>query len=124
MLQRDTLAQFSTLYQFIICLDCVLRASIDKMKDNGFKRAKERSRRNPEETITEAVYADDIALLANTHAQAETLLNRLESCLYIYIKYKICKSWYQITFLTEPELILFVLRLIVSSNSLKHKYFY
>ena len=28
-----------------ICLDCVLRNSIDKMKDNGFKLAQERSRR-------------------------------------------------------------------------------
>ena len=39
VLQGDTLA----LYLFIICLDYVLRTSIDKMKDNGFKLAKERS---------------------------------------------------------------------------------
>ena len=41
VLQRDTLSP----YLFIICLDHVLRTSIDKMKDNGFKLAKERSRR-------------------------------------------------------------------------------
>ena len=39
VLQEDTLAPFL----FIICLDYVLRMSIDKMKDNGFKLAKERS---------------------------------------------------------------------------------
>ena len=43
VLQGDTLAP----YLFIICLDYVLRMSIDEMKDNGFKLAKERSRRYP-----------------------------------------------------------------------------
>ena len=36
------------------------------MNDNGFKLAKERSQRYQAETITDAFYADDIALLANT----------------------------------------------------------
>ena len=48
------------------------------MKDNGFKLAKERSRRYPVKTIMDAEYADDIVLLANTTAQAETLLHSLE----------------------------------------------
>ena len=43
------------------------------MKENDFKLAKERSRRYPAQTITEAHYADDIALLANTPAPDETL---------------------------------------------------
>ena len=34
-------------YLFIICLDCVLRTSIDKIKENGFKLTKERSRSYP-----------------------------------------------------------------------------
>ena len=38
---------------------------IDIMKDNGFKLAKERSRRYPAQTVTGTDYADDIALLAN-----------------------------------------------------------
>ena len=38
------------------------------MKDDGFKLAKERSRRYPEQTITNADYADDITLPANTPA--------------------------------------------------------
>ena len=74
VLQGDKLVP----YLFIICLDYVLRMSIDKMKDNGFKLAKERSRRYHELTITDADNADDIAFLANTPTQAETLLHSLE----------------------------------------------
>ena len=48
------------------------------MKENGFKLTKERSRRYPAQTITDADYADDIALLANTPIQAKTLLHSLE----------------------------------------------
>ena len=48
------------------------------MKVNSFKLAKERSRRYPVQTITDADYADNIALLANTPAQAVTLLQNLE----------------------------------------------
>ena len=74
VLQGDTLSP----YLFIICLDDVLRTSIDIMKDSGFKLAKERSRRYPAQTITDANYANDIELLANTPARAETLLHGLE----------------------------------------------
>ena len=48
------------------------------MKENGFKPTKERSRRYSAQTITDTDYTNDIALLANTHAQAETLLHSLE----------------------------------------------
>ena len=48
------------------------------MKENGFKLAKERSRRYSAQTITDADNADDIALLANTPAQTESLLHSLE----------------------------------------------
>ena len=74
VLQEDTLVP----YLFIICLDDVLRTFIDIMKDNGFKLAMDISRMHPAQTITDADYADDIALLANTPAQAETLLHSLE----------------------------------------------
>ena len=40
-------------YLFVICLDYILRTSIDKMKDKGFKLTKERSRRYPAQTIME-----------------------------------------------------------------------
>ena len=39
---------------------------------------KERNRNYPAKTITDTDYADDIALLANTLTQAETLLLSLE----------------------------------------------
>ena len=42
------------------------------------KKKKKRSRRYPATTITDADYADDIAILANTPDQAETLLHSLE----------------------------------------------
>ena len=74
VLQVDTLAP----YLFIICLDYVLRTSIDKIKENGFELTKKRSRRYPATTITDADYADDIAILANTPDLAEALLHSLE----------------------------------------------
>ena len=43
-----------------------------------FELTKKRSRRYPAKTITDADYADDIAILANTPNQAETLLHSLE----------------------------------------------
>ena len=56
-------------YLFIISLDYVLRTSIDIMKDNGFKLTKERSRSYSTQTITDADYADNTAILANTPAK-------------------------------------------------------
>ena len=74
VLQGDTLAP----YLFIIYLDYVLRTSIDKIRENGFELTKKRSKRYPAKTITDADYADDLALLANTPNTAETLLHSLE----------------------------------------------
>ena len=74
VLQGDTLAP----YLFIICLDYVLRTSIDKLWENGFELTKKRSRRYPAKTVTDADYAYDIVILANTPNQAETLLHSLE----------------------------------------------
>ena len=74
----NTVAGILAPYLFIICLDYMLRTSIDKIKENGFKLTKERSRRYPAKTITNANYADDTALLTNTPTQAETRLHSLE----------------------------------------------
>ena len=74
VLQGDTL----TPYLFIICLHCVLTTSIDKIRENGFELTKKRSRMYPSKTITDADYTDDIAILANTPNQVETLLHSLE----------------------------------------------
>ena len=72
--QGDTLAP----YFFIICQDYMLRTSMDKIKENGFKLTKERSRRYPTKTITDPDYTVHIALLANASAQAVTLVHSLE----------------------------------------------
>ena len=56
----------------------MLRASIDKIKENSFELTKKRSRRQPAKTITDVDYADDIAILANTPGRIETLLHSLE----------------------------------------------
>ena len=74
VLQGDTLAP----YLFIICLDYVLRTSIDKIRENGFELTKKRSRSYSAKTITDTDYADDIAILANMPNQAKTLLHSLE----------------------------------------------
>ena len=74
VLKGDTFVPFL----FIICVEYMLRTSIDKMKDNSFKLTKERSRRYPAQTITDADCADDIAHLTNTPTQAETLLHSLK----------------------------------------------
>ena len=58
VLQGDTLAP----YLFIICLDYVLRTPIDKIRENGFDLTNKRNRRYPLKTITDADYADDIAI--------------------------------------------------------------
>ena len=74
VLQRDMLSP----YLFIICLDYVLRTSIDKIRESGFELTKKRSRRHRTKTITDADYADDVAIQANKPNQAETLLHSLE----------------------------------------------
>ena len=66
VLQGDTLA----LCLFIICLDYVLRTSIDLMKENYFKLAKESSRRYTAQTIMDVDYTNDIVLIANIPRQA------------------------------------------------------
>ena len=56
----------------------LIRISINKIRENGFELTEKRSRRYLAKTTTDAEYAEDIALLANTPNQAETLLHSLE----------------------------------------------
>ena len=53
-------------FSFNIVIKVFLRTSIDKIRENGFELTKKRSKRYPAKTITDADYADDLALLANT----------------------------------------------------------
>ena len=74
VLQGDTLAP----YLFIICLDYVLRTSINKIRENALELTKKRSRTYLAKTITDTDYTDDMAILANTPNQAKTLLHSME----------------------------------------------
>ena len=56
----------------------VPRTLIDIIKENGSELTKKKSRRYPAKTITDADYADDVAVPANTPNQAETLLHSVE----------------------------------------------
>ena len=73
VLQGDILA----LYLFIICLDYVLLMSVDLIKENGFTLKKAWSRWCLQK-LSDADYANDIVLLANTHTQVESLLHSLK----------------------------------------------
>ena len=72
--QGDTLAPLL----FIITLDYILRTSIDLHKDLGLTLQKSRGRRYPTITISDADYADDLALFADSCNDAEKLLHVLE----------------------------------------------
>ena len=84
VLQGTTLAP----YLFIICLDYMLRTSIDKIRENGFELTKRRSKRYPAKTITDVDYADDFAWLGVFASNAETLLHSLEraaTCIGLHV---------------------------------------
>ena len=72
-LQEDSL----TPNLYIICLNFGAGMLIDLIKENGFTQEKPRSRRYSAETITDADYANDRALLANTPTKSEPLLHSL-----------------------------------------------
>ena len=60
ILQEDTLAPFL----FIIVIDYVMRTSVDSMKESGLFYQPRKSSRHPALYITDAGFADDIALLS------------------------------------------------------------
>ena len=75
-LQGDTLAP----YLFAIAVDYVMREAVQLDKDTlGFEIQPKRSSRYPAIKITDLLFADDIALLANEIWQAQELLSRVET---------------------------------------------
>lgn len=74
VLQGDTLAPFL----FVICLDYVLKNSVDQHREYGLTLSPARSRRHPAKKITDADYADDLALLSDNNVNAQKLLHLLE----------------------------------------------
>ena len=84
ILQGDTLAPFL----FIMVLDYVLRKSLDLNNTKGFQLHPRKSSRHPAVHLTDADFADDIALISNSIENAQTLLNSLESaanCVGLYL---------------------------------------
>ena len=74
VLQGDTLAPFL----FVICLDYVLRISVDKCNEYGLTLELARSRRFHTKKITDADYAEDLALLSDNSYNAQKLLHILK----------------------------------------------
>ena len=74
VLQGNTLAPFL----FIICLDYILKTSLDNDRELGFTLTERRSRRYPAEQINDIDYADDITVTSNTLNDANTLLLKIE----------------------------------------------
>ena len=74
VLQGDTLGP----YIFIICLDYVLRKALDRNVELGFTLKKQQSRRHTARKITDADYADDLAVLTDQLKDATTLLHSIE----------------------------------------------
>ena len=72
VLQGDPLAPFL----FIICLDYAMRLSV--LDTDGLVLKRRRSRRHPQQQLTDLDFADDIALFEETIRSAQNLLNRVE----------------------------------------------
>ena len=75
VLQGDTLAPFL----FIICLEYILKTSLDNNRELGFTLTERKSRIYPAEQITDTDYSDDIAVTSNTLKDANILLLKIES---------------------------------------------
>ena len=74
ILQGDTLAPFL----FIIVVDYVLRMSVDTINSKGYQLKERVSSRHPAKYLTDTDFADDIALISQSLADAESLLQSLE----------------------------------------------
>ena len=75
ILQGDTLAPFL----FIIVIDYIMCISVDQTKEKGLLYQPRKSSRYPALHITDADFADDIALLSDNLTNAQALLSALES---------------------------------------------
>ena len=70
VLQGDTLAP----YLFIIMVDYIMRTATQDSEHLGFTITERQNRRHPATYLTDTDFADDIALLSNTVADAQKLL--------------------------------------------------
>ena len=75
VLQGDTLVPFL----FIICLDYVLKMSLDRDNVLGFTLSERKSRRHPAIKITDVDYADDLAIVTDKTSESTILLHKIEN---------------------------------------------
>ena len=84
ILQGDTLAPFL----FIIVVDYILHMSVDQITEKGLEIQPRRSSRHPARHLTDTDFADDLALISGTLANAQSLLTSLEkaaNCVGLYL---------------------------------------
>jgi hypothetical protein len=74
ILQGDTLAPFL----FIIVVDYVLRMSVDTINSKGYQLKERVSSRHPAKYLTDTDFTDGIALMSQSLADADSLLQSLE----------------------------------------------
>ena len=70
-------------------LDYFLQMPLDLNNNQGFQLHPRKSSRNPAVYLTDADFADDIALISDSIINTQTLLNSLESaanCVGLYLK--------------------------------------
>ena len=79
----------------MICLDHVLKSSIDCSSNFGFILNKRRSQRHPSTYITKTDYADDTAITDDSMENIKHLLNQIEEkAKYIGLKINCCVTDY------------------------------
>ena len=74
VLQGDTLAP----YLFVIVMDFILRTALDGESSLGLKIKNGTTRRYPAKYLTDLAYADDITLITESAANAQTALSAVE----------------------------------------------
>ena len=75
VLQGDTLVPFL----FIICLDYVLKMSLDRDNVLGFTLSEKKSKRYPAIKMTDVDYAEDLAIVTDKTSEATILLHKIEN---------------------------------------------
>ena len=75
-------------FLFILVVDYILRMSVDQIPDKGLEAQPRRSSRYPARHLTDADFADDLALISGSLANAQSLLSSLEkaaNCVGLYL---------------------------------------
>ena len=75
VLQGDTLAPFL----FKICLDYVLKMTLDRDNVLALTLSERKSRRHPAIKMTDVDYADDLAIVTDKTSEATILLHKIEN---------------------------------------------